>query len=187
MHYAVVAYIKNPLGHFVEDLRRELYPEHAHLPAHVTVLPPRRLHGTEAEAVQSLQQHSARFSSFEVRMGEVESFCPTTPTVFLRVASSAHRFRDLHDDLNTGPLRCEEQWPYMPHLTIVKMPELTQADHALIKSRESWSHFSGSRSARIEELTFVREGADNHWIDLATIRLGEPAKNAPAAKPSLSR
>src|SRR5437879_9172489 len=109
-------------------------------------------------------------------MGEVESFCPTTATVFLRVASSAHRFRDLHDELNTGPLRCEEQWPYMPHLTIVKMPELAGAEHALTKSRELWAQFSGARSARIEELTFVRGGADNHWIDLATIRLGEPAK-----------
>src|SRR5437879_6420069 len=139
LQYAVVAYIKSPLGHFVEDLRRELYPEHAHLPAHVTVLPPRQLSGSEAEALKSLQQHSARFNSFEVQMGEVESFCPTTATVFLRVASSAHRFRDLHDELNTGPLRCEEQWPYMPHLTIVKMPELAEAEHALTKSRELWA------------------------------------------------
>src|SRR3954447_21251081 len=143
--YAVVAYVRNPVGHFVEDLRRELHPEHGHLPAHVTVLPPRELHGTEEDAIRVLKEHSARFKAFEVRMGDVESFCPTTPTVFLRVEHSAHRFRDLHEELNTGPLQFHETWPYMPHLTIVKMPELEEADAALAKSRERWSGYSGTR------------------------------------------
>ena len=172
LQYAVVAYIKSPLGHFVEDLRRELYPEHAHLPAHVTVLPPRQLSGSEAEALKSLQQHSARFNSFEVQMGEVESFCPTTATVFLRVASSAHRFRDLHDELNTGPLRCEEQWPYMPHLTIVKMGTEQQARNAFKIGHQRWNSYIGTRRVRIAELTFVQEEQENCWVDLAPVPLG---------------
>ncbi|MCU1305699.1 MAG: hypothetical protein JWN45_394 [Acidobacteriaceae bacterium] len=61
----------------------------------------------------------------------------------------------------------------MPHLTIVKMPELSDADHALITSRERWADYSGTKSARIEELSFVREGENSQWIDLATIRLDQ--------------
>ena len=170
-HYAVVAYVHDSIGHFVEDLRRELHPVHSHLAAHVTVLPPRQITGSEEEAIRSLQEHSARFASFDVQLGDVETFSPRTPTVFLRVEHSAHRFRDLHEELNTGPLHCQEQWPYMPHLTIVKMPELSGAEHALAKSREEWAKYSGTKRARIEELTFVREGENNQWIDLATIRL----------------
>jgi 2'-5' RNA ligase len=177
--YAVVAYVRNPVGNFVEELRRELHPQHGHLPAHVTVLPPRQLHGTEQDAIHSLKEHSARFKSFEVRMGNVESFSPTTPTVFLRVEHSAHRFRDLHEELNTGPLQCNEIWPYMPHLTIVKMPELHQAEHALATSRERWSSYSGTKTLQIEELTFVREGDNDRWVDLATVRL----LAVPAASP----
>src|SRR5437016_2822797 len=39
--YALVAYVRNPVGEFVERLRQELHPDLPHLPAHLTVLPPR--------------------------------------------------------------------------------------------------------------------------------------------------
>lgn len=169
--YAVVAYVRNSVGHFVEDLRRELFPEHGHLPAHVTVLPPRYLQGTEADAVAMLTEQLRAVEAFQIKMGQVETFIPTTPTVFIRVENHAHRFRELHEDLNNGPFHCSEQWPYMPHLTIVKMPEIPQAETALAVSRERWERFSGPRTASITDFTFVRESAAHHWTDLATFAL----------------
>ncbi len=170
--YALVAYVTNPVGRFVEELRRDLHPEHAHLPAHITVLPPRPLHGSEHEALELLSELCAEVEPFEVVMGEVESFIPVTPTVFIRVAHAAYRLRELHDRLNTSLLHCHEQWPYMPHLTIVKMPEAQQAEAALETSRARWGRFSGSHRILVEQLTFVREGPDNRWVDLAPIPLG---------------
>jgi len=169
--YAVVAYVRNSVGHFVEDLRRELHPEHGHLPAHVTVLPPRYLHGTEDEAIALLRSSLEKVERFQIQMGHVETFVPTTPTVFLRVEKHAHRFRELHMDLNRGPLECKEQWPYMPHLTIVKMPDEAQAAHALDVSRERWQRYHGQKTADIAEITFVREAMSQHWTDLATVAL----------------
>lgn len=173
--YAVVAYVRNSVGHFVEDLRRELYPEHGHLPAHVTVLPPRYLQGTEAEAVATLQRQLRAVEAFQIRMGQVETFMPTTPTVFLRVESQAHRFRELHEDLNIGAFHCSEQWPYMPHMTIVKMPAIPEAEQALVLSRERWQRYQGDKTADITDFTFVRESTAQHWTDLATIAL-QPRK-----------
>lgn len=169
--YAVVAYVKNSVGHFVEELRRELYPEHGHLPAHVTVLPPRFLKGTEEEAIELLTIELASSETFQVALGQVETFIPATPTVFIRVENFAHRFRELHEDLNIGPFRCNEQWPYMPHLTIVKMPQIPQAEAAAALSRERWSRYAGGKTAEITSLTFVRESAKQYWLDLATIPL----------------
>ncbi|HUS18813.1 MAG TPA: 2'-5' RNA ligase family protein [Terriglobales bacterium] len=174
-HYAVVAYVRNSVGHFVEDLRRELYPAHGHLPAHVTVLPPRPLRGTEAEAKALLQQRLEKVETFQIQMGNVETFIPTTPTVFLRVAKHAHRFRELHEDLNVGPFHCAEQWPYMPHLTIVKMPGIEEAEEALASSRERWDRYAGLRTAQVVDFTFVRESTEQHWTDLATFPL-QPRK-----------
>lgn len=174
LQYALVAYVRSSLGRFVEGLRSDLYPEHAHLPAHVTVLPPRELRGTEAEAVEVLSQLLQPVEAFRVELGEVETFCPTTPTVFLRVSRSAHRFREMHDALNVGPLHHVEQWPYMPHLTIVKMPQMHQADIAREESRQRWADYRGERSAIIEELTFVRSSDASHWTDLFTFRLKAP-------------
>ena len=171
LQYAVVAYVRNSVGHFVEDLRRELYPEHGHLPAHVTVLPPRLLQGSEEEARAMLEQQLRAVETFQIQMGQVETFIPTTPTVFLRVEKHAHRFRELHEDLNTGPFHCSEQWPYMPHLTIVKMPQIHEAEEALRLSRDRWGRYQGQKTADITDLTFVRESTEHHWTDLATYAL----------------
>lgn len=169
--YALVAYIRNSLGHFVEDLRQELHPDHDHSPAHITILPPRPLCGTEAEAINLLRQVLSETEAFQVRLGEVETFYPTTPTVFIRVEHSAHRIRDLHDRLNILPLSCQENWPFMPHLTIVKMPEMAQTQSALNDSRKRWNHFKGKREAQIVDLTFVREAERGRWTDLVTFPL----------------
>ena len=170
-HYAVVAYVRNRLGKFVEDLRSELYPEHAHLPAHVTILPPRPLCGTEQQAIESLTQGARQFRPFDIELDTIETFAPTTPTVFIRVARAAHLFREMHDHFNTGPFHCRESWTYIPHLTIVKMPSLDESQAALVTARDRWRKFVGARTCPIEELTFVREGESNHWIDLATVKL----------------
>lgn len=177
--YALVAYIRNTLGEFVENLRAELNPAHAHLPAHITVLPPRQLSGSEEEAVALVQQVCRHVAPFEVSLGDVENFMPITPTVFIRVAFAAYRVRELHDALNTGALFYNEQWPYMPHLTIVKLETMDAANRALETARQRWAKFECPRKTMITELTFVRSGEDlAHWDDLAPVTLGGQAATA---------
>jgi 2'-5' RNA ligase len=170
--YALVAYLKNPVGGFVEGLRRELHPELPHLAAHVTLLPPRFLSASESAAIETLEEICKEFEPFEVSLGEVETFIPVTPTVFIRVAHAAYRMRELHDRLNVDGLACQEEWPYMPHLTIVKMSAEDQAQHAYRVARTRWAEFDESRCVEIRDLVFVREEAQNRWADLADIHLG---------------
>jgi len=171
--YAVVAYVRNQVGEFVETLRRELYPEHAHLPAHLTMLPPRQLVGGEGETVQALRELCRAVEPFEVAVGEVASFIPVTPTVFLQVEHGAYRMRELHDRLNTDLFQQEEPWPYMPHLTLVKMATLEEAHAARQQAAERWSTYRGSRRILVEQLTFVRESTEGRWLDLAPVPLGQ--------------
>jgi 2'-5' RNA ligase len=172
LRYALVAYVKAPLGEFVEKLRRELRPQLPHLPAHLSILPPRLLQVSEEEARTWLEEVCRTATPFEVVLGEVETFVPVTPTVFLRVAQAAYRMRELHDLLNTNGLRSEEPWPYMPHLTIVKMGGPEEAQAAFRIAQEDWSKYQGTRRARIEQLTFVREAVGETWEDLAPMPLG---------------
>lgn len=113
---------------------------------------------------------------FEVSLGDVENFMPITPTVFIRVAFGAYRLRELHDQLNQAGLQCDEQWPFMPHLTIVKVDTMDCAADALRIARQRWAMFTQPRKVMVEELTFVRQGENNHtWIDIAPIPLGKQA------------
>jgi 2'-5' RNA ligase len=171
LRYALVAYVKGPAGEFVESLRRELHPDLPHLAAHLTILPPRPLQDTENSALQYLEQVCGHVEPFEVSLGSVETFNPVTPTVYIRVDASACMC-DLHSRLNTGTLACKEEWPYIPHLTVVKMTTAQSAQSACETARERWAHYVGSRRILLEKLTFVREDAQNCWVDLAPVPLG---------------
>ena len=171
--YAVIAYVRSPVGIFVEQLRRELHPSHTHADAHLTILPPRPISGTEEQAAELLTEVAQSATRFEVAMGEVESFVPITPTVFLRVARGAYRMRELRDRLNRDTLRFEEPWPYMPHLTIAKMDSEEEAGKVLAVARERWQSYTGPRTISIDSLTFVK-GTGERWVNIAKARLALP-------------
>jgi 2'-5' RNA ligase len=172
LRYALVAYVKNPAGEFVENLRRELHPELPHLAAHLTILPPRPLHGTETAALQTLERICGHEEPFQVTLGAVETFVPITPTVFIRIDADASRLCELHRKLNTEELQFKEEWPYIPHMTIVKMSAEQPARAAFELARERWANYPCSRRISLERLTFVREDAQNCWIDIAPVLLG---------------
>lgn len=170
--YALVAYVQGPAGEFVENLRRELHPDLPHLAAHLTILPPRPLRGTEAFALQTIERICGDEEPFQVTLGMVETFIPITPTVFIRIEASAPRMSELHRRLNTEALAFDEQWPYIPHLTIVKMGAEPAAQNAFETARMRWERFSGTRRILLDRLTFVRENSPNCWVDLAPVILG---------------
>jgi len=168
--YAVITYVRSPVGIFVEELRRELHPAHTHADAHLTILPPRPLYGTEQQALELLAEVSQAAPPFEVTLSEVETFVPITPTVFLRVARGAYRMRELRDQLNRGALHFDEPWPYMPHLTIAKMDSVEEAAKVLETARQRWEASTGPRTVRIDSLTLVK-GTGERWVDVARTAL----------------
>jgi 2'-5' RNA ligase len=170
--YALVAYVKSPVGEFVENLRRQLHPALPQMAAHVTLLPPRLLNGTEASALQVLEAVCGQAEPFDVDLGNVETFVPTTPTVYIRLTTGAARMSELHGQLNTQALAFREEWPYVPHMTIAKMAAEPDAREALRVATMRWSQYDGSRRIRLERLTFVREKEQNCWVDLAPVTLG---------------
>jgi 2'-5' RNA ligase len=171
--YALVAYVRSALGEFVENLRRELHPDLPHFSAHLTILPPRPLQGSESSALHLLEDICGREEPFGVDMGSVETFVPVTPTVYIRVEGAASRMCALHQRLNIESLMFREEWPYIPHMTIVKMNHGEAAENAFQISRERWAQYKGSRRIQLERLSFVREDAVNCWVDLAPVRLGQ--------------
>jgi 2'-5' RNA ligase len=123
-----------------------------------------------------MRETSQEVHPFEITLGDVETFVPITPTIFIRVAHAAYRMRELHDRLNRDGLATLEQWPYMPHVTIAKLNTEEEATEAQRVARERWAQFAGERSVRITELTFVRESSLNCWVDLARFPLGRTSE-----------
>lgn len=170
--YALVAYVHNAIGEFVESLRRELHPDLPLLPAHLTILPPRSLEGSELSALELLEDACTAVKPFEVILGDAQTFVPVTPTVYIAIEGGAHHLHGLHQRLNTQVLKAVEEWPYVPHLTIAKMTTDPLAQSAYLTARDRWAQFQGGRSILVNELTFVREMEPDHWVDLAELPLG---------------
>jgi 2'-5' RNA ligase len=169
--YALVTYLRNPIGEFVEHLRQELHPTTQHMAAHLTILPPRELRSTEQAAVEFLEEACSRVIPFSVELGDVETFLPTTATVFIQVKRAAYRMRELHDQLCGRGLQCAEIWPYIPHLTILKTEDDAEARAAYKIAHERWAQFTGRRDVLVEKLMFVKETA-GCWQDVAPLPLG---------------
>ena len=81
-------------------------------------------------------------------LGEVETFIPVTPTVFIRVAHAAVRMQELHDHLNREGVCCTEELPYIPHLTIAKMGSEELAWKAFELARRRWAEYKGAATSR---------------------------------------
>jgi 2'-5' RNA ligase len=120
-----------------------------------------------------LQEVCAAARPFDITMGDVETFIPATPTVFLRVAYGAYRMRELHDAINRNGLEFCEPWPYMPHMTILKADTMEDARKVVEIARRRWDCFKDGRKIRIDSLTFVK-GNGERWLDLAPVPLGKP-------------
>ena len=104
--YALVAYVKDPVAEFIKKIRQELHPDLPHLAAHVTVLPPCRLLEGEDAAVSAVSEVCREVEPFEMRLGEVETFIPVTPTVFIRVV---HAYRLRQEAYRLAQHRWKEQ------------------------------------------------------------------------------
>jgi 2'-5' RNA ligase len=169
---ALVAYVRTPAGEFIQRLQREVHPEAPVSVAHLTLLPPRPFEGSEVTAVQGLNVICRNVPPFDVTMGDVETFAPTTPTIFIRIAQSAERVLALHNQVNSGVLAAKEQWTYTPHLTIAKMASEAEAREATPTAQQLWLEFQGSRTFPVRELTLVREEEPACWVDIANIPLG---------------
>jgi 2'-5' RNA ligase len=170
--FALVAYLPQPLGHFVDALRRDLVPG-CFAQSHVTILTPRRLEISFAEASASLAGCLQHTEPIELELGGVEVFGKTA-VVYLDIIRGRERLLDMHAALNRNGLAFDEPFPYHPHVTLAQ--EFDPADVGAVRAEAErrWRASSLPRVFRAESFMFVQNTANNHWIDLAEFRLGGP-------------
>ena len=167
--FALVSYIPDPLGGFLDRLRTELVCD-CHAKAHVTLLPPRPLFCETSEAWSLLQQRLQDVQPFEVKLGEIEIF-PVTEVVYVSVVAGFEELRKLHASLDTGCLEFEEPFNFHPHVTLAQDLTNGQLAATLKSAVDRWREFREPRAFTVDKLTFVQNTLDNRWMDLNSLRL----------------
>lgn len=163
--YALVIYLPDPLARYLDDLRLQLVPG-CSPHAHVSVLPPRPLSESPAQAIEQTRQVVAAFPPFDVELGEIEVF-PVTDVIYIRVESGAEQLRQMHKALNRGALGYAEPFPYHPHITLAQELAPGRMQPLLEIASRRWREFPGPRKFRAEHTVFVQHACGNEWIDLA--------------------
>src|SRR5262245_2374100 len=100
--YGLVAYIEGELGDFLLKIRKEVVPG-CKLRSHVSILPPRPLAGSEAEAIRFIQAAGRHHAAFEVRLGKIEVF-PITNVIYISLGTGVTDLHAMHSKLNTSAL-----------------------------------------------------------------------------------
>jgi len=161
--YALVVYIPEPLGSFLDELRLEMAPS-CNPHAHVSVLPPRPL-ADEAAAISESRAAVAQCEPFDLELGAVEVFAATS-VIYIGLSRGAEQLRELHDRLNRGALAYTEPFPYHPHITLGQELDVSQVEALRHLAARRWQVFQGPRAFRAEHTVFVQNVGGNTWIDV---------------------
>jgi 2'-5' RNA ligase len=167
--YALVSYIPDPLGAFLDTLRIDLVPG-CSPHAHVTILPPRPIEGSEEEAGEQLLEAAEGFSGFEVELGDVEVF-PVSKVIYIGLRRGEQELREMYRALNRGVVGYREPFPYHPHVTLAQNFPLQDVEHIYETARRKWAAYRRTRIFPVESLDFVKNTFGSCWTDLANISL----------------
>ncbi len=175
--FALVIYIPEPLGSFLDELRRELVP-HYNPHAHVSVLPPRPLSVDWQIASAQVRSLAESWAPFDVELTNIAVF-PNTDVIYIEVGQGAAELRAMHTAMSSRALAYAEPFPYHPHITLAQELPAAGVTAARELAVRRWQEFRGSRKFRADRAVFVQNAVDNVWLDLAEYPLGSVAVRSP--------
>jgi hypothetical protein len=162
--YALVTYIPDPLGSFLNRLRQELIAGCA-LHAHVSVLPPRPLRKTQDEAMDQIREWASQTEPVTIQLGDVNVF-EKTSVVYIEVARGFEELRAMHRALNRNSFLFEEKYEYHPHVTLAQDFPAEQVSAMKQLAERRWAECPYRKSFQLDHVTFVRNTDENLWFDI---------------------
>lgn len=88
---------------------------------HVTLLPPTPV---PAESMDRVEEHLAAAAAaqqpFVMHLAGTGTFRPTSPVVFIQIATGVSQCELLEDAIRRGPLDRDLEFPYHPHVTVAQ-------------------------------------------------------------------
>jgi 2'-5' RNA ligase len=178
--YALVTYLPAELGHFLDQMRRDLVAQ-CTARSHLSLLPPRSLQVAPQQAESQIQHLSQTTQPFVVAIGDVCIF-PKTSVVYLELTAGQNELARMHDALSQGALEFDEPYPFHPHITLAQNFDVETVGERFETAKSKWASYEGPREFLLDRVVFVQNSASNCWADLRSFQLmGLPS--APTMQP----
>lgn len=112
--------IPEPWGSQLQRYRESIGdPMAEHIPPHITLVPPVDLApAVAAEVERHLHQAAQAVPPFTVHLRGTATFRPLSPVVFVALAEGISGCERLEQEVRSGPLGVDLNYPYHPHVTI---------------------------------------------------------------------
>jgi 2'-5' RNA ligase len=181
--------VPEPHGSRLQQRRAGFGDPAAHgIPTHVTLLPPTEV---EVTALPGFRRHLARVARagrpFRMRLQGTGSFRPLSPVVYVKLAEGIAECTELQEQVRSGPVQRELQFPYHPHVTVAHgIPE-----DAMDRAYEELAEYAASWTAA--GFALYEQGTDGHWRKMHEYPFGGglpvpgvPAQACPVEAPAHS-
>lgn len=159
--------VPEPWGGFIQRQRLG-YGESraAHIPTHVTLLPPTPVTDQQLEAlIEHLARVAARHEPFEVMLRGTGTFRPISDVVFVQLAQGVGGCESLEQDVRSGPVQRTLEFPYHPHVTVVHGGGEEVMDRA-------FADLAGfSCSFTVQAIRLYSHSGDEQWRAVEELRL----------------
>ena len=112
--------VPDPWGAELQEYRQALGDVTASgIPTHITLVPPYEVPESAMAAVERhLARAADRTAPYKVHLRGTGTFRPVSPVVFVTLVEGISRCEQLAATVRRGPLACELNFPYHPHVTI---------------------------------------------------------------------
>jgi 2'-5' RNA ligase len=162
-HATVLANWRRQVGDPAADL---VFP-------HVTLLPPTPV---PADSMDEVEKHLADVAAghlpFVMHLAGTGTFRPTSPVVFIQVATGVSDCELLERDIRSGPLGRDLDFPYHPHVTVAQ----DIGDAGLDDAYDGLANFVAR--FQVERFVLFSRGTDGRWNWRTEFPLGSAASPA---------
>jgi 2'-5' RNA ligase len=156
-HATVLAKWRRQVGDPAADL---VFP-------HVTLLPPTPVAASRMDDIEEhLAAAAAAHRPFVMHLSGTGTFRPTSPVVFIQVATGVSACELLEREIRRGPLARDLDFPYHPHVTVAQDID----DAALDEAYEGLAGFVARFS--VDRFGLFSRNGDGRWTWRTEFELG---------------
>ncbi|MFJ5609792.1 2'-5' RNA ligase family protein [Streptomyces sp. NPDC093221] len=166
--------VPEPYGRLLQERRAGFGDPAAYaIPTHVTLLPPTEVDcGTLPALRRHLAQVAADGRPFLMRLHGTDTFRPLSPVVYVRLADGGDACAQLQEQVRSGPVSRELQFPYHPHVTVahgIPDPAMDLAQSELATFSAAWTAIS---------FALYEQGEDGVWRKMREYPFGREGLSA---------
>ncbi|MFC3040558.1 YjcG family protein [Virgibacillus xinjiangensis] len=120
MKYGIIIFPTKKVQDEANALRKRYDPHYALIPPHITVKEAFEADDQTIEELITEMKHIANsMEPFNIQVNKVSTFAPVTNTIYFKV-EPIQQLTDLYEKLHTGKFPDNQQYSFVPHITIAQ-------------------------------------------------------------------